>query len=48
MSITGIFSKPIDLAVFNEYDKGDVMQISTVFGHVYDVASRRVLSSRTF
>ena len=27
----------------NEYDKGDVMQISTVLGHVYHVDCRRVL-----
>ena len=27
----------------NEYDKSDVMQISTVFGHVFDVACRRDL-----
>ena len=34
MKIRGTFSDSIDLAVINAYDKGAVMQISTVFGHV--------------
>ena len=37
MSITETFSNSIDLAVIKEYDKGHVMQISTVFGHVYHI-----------
>ena len=38
----------IDLAVINEHDKGAVIQISAVLGHVYGVACRRVLSNGTF
>ena len=34
MSIRGTISNSIDLAVINEYDKSDEMEISTVFGHV--------------
>ena len=37
------FSNSIDLAVINEYDKGAVMQISTVLGHVYHIACRSIL-----
>ena len=48
MSIRGTFSNSIDFAVMNEYDKGDVMQIPTVFGHVYGVACRRVVANGTF
>ena len=42
------FSKSISLAVIDEYDKGAVMQISTVLGHVYHVACRRVLWNKPF
>ena len=43
MSIGETFSSSISLAVIDEYDKGVVMQISTVLGHVYHVACRWVL-----
>ena len=42
------FSNSVDLAVMNEYDKGAVMWISTVLGHVYHVACRRVVWNRIF
>ena len=38
MSIRENFSNSIDLEAINEYDKGAMMQISTVLGDVYDVA----------
>ena len=38
----------ISLAVIDEYDKGVVMQITTVLGHVYHVPCRMVLWSGTF
>ena len=34
--------------MIDEYDKGAVMQISTVFGHVYHIASRGILWNGTF
>ena len=43
MSITEAFPNLIDLEVINEYNKGAVMQISMVLGHVYHVACERVL-----
>ena len=48
MSIRETFSNSVDLAVSNEYVKVDVMQISTVLGPVYLVASQRVLWNATF
>ena len=48
MSIRETFSNSISLAVIDEYDKGAVMQISTVLGHVYHVACRRDLSNGSF
>ena len=42
------FSKLIDLAVINEYDKDVVIKISIVVRHVYRVASERVLSNGAF
>ena len=48
MSIRETFSNSIDLSVVKEYDKSAVMQISTVLGHVYHVACRRVLWNGTF
>ena len=48
MSIRETFSNSNDLAVMDEYDKGTVRQVSTVLGHDYYVAFRRVLSSGTF
>ena len=43
MSIRESFSNSIDLALINEYDKGAVMEISEVLGHVYHIPSRRGL-----
>ena len=43
MSTRETFSNTILLPVTNEYDKAAVIQISTVFGHIYHVACRRVL-----
>ena len=43
MSIRETFSNTLLFPVTNEYDKGAVMQISTVIWHVYHVACRRVL-----
>ena len=48
MSIRETFSNLIELAVINEYDKGGVMQISTVFWHAYHFACQRILSNGTF
>ena len=41
MSIRETFSNLIDMAAIDEYDKGAVMQISTVLEHVYLVAFQR-------
>ena len=38
----------ISSAAYSEYDKGAVMRISTVLGHVYHVACRRILWNGTF
>ena len=43
MSIRDFFSNLIDLKVIDKYDKGAVMELSTVFGLVYHVALQRVL-----
>ena len=43
MLITETFPNSIDFAVINEYDKGAVMHISTVLGHVYHVACQTSL-----
>ena len=48
MSIRQTFCNAIDLAVITDYNNGAVMQISTVFGYVYYLACRRVLSNWTF
>ena len=48
MSIRETFSNSGDLAVINGYDKYAVVQISTVLGYVYHVASQRVLPDNTF
>ena len=48
MSITETFSNSIDLEMINEYDQDAVMQFSTVFEHVYNVACRRILWNGTF
>ena len=41
VSIRETFSNSIALPVLNKYDKGALVQISTVFGPVYHVACRR-------
>ena len=46
MSIRGTFPDSIDLVVTIEYDKGDIMQICTVLGHVYQVTFERMLWNR--
>ena len=43
MSIKETFSNSTALTLINEYDKGAVMHISTVVGHVYHVAFLRTL-----
>ena len=48
MSIRETFSNSIELTGIGKYDKGDVMQIWTVLGHVYYVASRRGSLKRHF
>ena len=48
MLIIETFFDSIDFAVINEYDKGAVIQIPTLLGHVYHVACRRVLSNGAF
>ena len=42
------FFNSIDVAVINEYDKGDVTQISTMLGQGYHVSCQRVDCSNTF
>ena len=42
------YSNSINFTVMNEYVKGDVVQISTVFGLVYDLALGRVFRNGTF
>ena len=42
------YSNSINFTVMNEYVKGDVVQISTVFGLVYDLAFGRVFRNGTF
>ena len=42
------FSNSIALAVINKYDKGALVQISTVFGPVYHLTCPRVLWDETF
>ena len=49
MLIVRAFSaNSIDLAVINEYGKGAVIQISTVLGHIYNVACGSFLWNRNF
>ena len=43
MSIRETSSNSIALAMINEYDKGAVMQSSTVLEHVYNVACQKIL-----
>ena len=43
MLIRETFPNSIELAVINEYDKGTVMQISTVLVVIYHVAYRTVV-----
>ena len=42
MSLTETFCKSIAFTVINKYGKGAAMQISTMFGHVYHVAFRKI------
>ena len=42
------YSNSINFTVMNEYVKRDVVQISTVFGLVYDLALGRVFRNGTF
>ena len=48
MSIRETFSNSIDLALINESDRGAVMQISTMLGHVYHIAYGSIMGSGTF
>ena len=48
MSITETFSNSIDLGVINESDKGDLMQIWTVLGHVYHLLVKRFSKTGLF
>ena len=48
MSIRETFSTTMLLSVTNECDKGTVMQISTLLGQVYDIASQSILWNKTF
>ena len=48
MSKTDTFSNSTDLAVINEYDKDNVMQISKVVRHVYHAAFRTALPNGAF
>ena len=48
MSRRKTFSNTISMPVTNEYDKGAVMQISTVLVHIYHVACQKILLSGTF
>ena len=48
MSIRGTISNSIDLAVTIESDKGDVMQIWKVLGHVYHFACQSIFWKGTF
>ena len=43
MSMRETFSNLIDLEVINEYDKGALMQISTLLVHLYQIAFRSIL-----
>ena len=43
MLIRETYFDSIDFEVINEYDKGGVMEISTVLVHVYHLAFRSVL-----
>ena len=48
MSKTETFSNSIDLVLISQYDKGAVMQISTVVRHIYLVAYQRIISNGSF
>ena len=48
MSIKQTFPNTISLPVTNEYDKGAVMHISSVFGHLYINVCWRILWNGTF
>ena len=42
------FSNSVFFTMINKYDKGVVVQISTVFGTIYHVAYRQVFLNETF
>ena len=42
MSLTETFCKSIAFTVINKYGKATAMQTSTMFGHVYHVAFRKI------
>ena len=48
MSLRETLSNTITLTVMNEYGKGAVVEIETVFGPVYHVACQGVLSNGIF
>ena len=48
MSKEETFSNSMNLAVIHEYEKDNIMQISTVVRHVYHAACRKVLWKDTF
>ena len=48
VSIRETFSNSISFPVTNEYDKGAVIRISTVVGHVYHIACRSIVWNGTF
>ena len=48
ISLSEAFSNSIFLIMINKYDKGVVVQISTVFGTIYHVAYRQVFLKGTF
>ena len=48
MSITETFCNSIAFTVINKYGKAAAMQISTMFGHLYHVAFRKIPWNRTF
>ena len=48
MLIRETFSNTISSPVTNEYDKGAVMKIWTLLGHVYHIAYQTILLSEIF
>ena len=48
ISLSEDFSNSVFFTMINKYDKGVVVQISTVFGTIYHVAYRQVFLNETF